>query len=375
VNPYFDARRSHHTPEGFRNNYLPNPAYKRPEVGFVNGWIGRLRNWTRGKESFAPRRALDPVAPDLALLHSHPTTPALTWIGHNTFLLQTGSGLNILTDPVFEDRASPLPFVGPRRHQPPGVAMKDLPHIDAVMISHGHYDHLSRSSMQALYHQKGGAPVIFAPLGVDRWLAENVTGGDVSKIVRLDWWDSAQIGDAKVTLLPVQHWSARTPWDRNTMLWGAFALERENGFRFFYSGDLGYSKDIADIAKRFDRFDLGIIGVGAYEPIWYRNSHASPEEAVQIHRELRIGKTIAGHWGTFPMGNERLDEAIDDLATAKKQQGIPEEAFDTMRHGQTLKWEPDSALTGTGEGGRRTRPATGPDPFIHADRQNTAERF
>lgn len=339
VNPYFDSSKSHHTAEGFRNNYPPNPAYKRPEIGFIEGWVSRLRNWTSGAEQFAPRRSLDPVKPDLALLHSHPDKPVLTWIGHNTFLLQTGSGLNILMDPVFEDRASPLSFAGPKRHQAPGVALANLPHIHAVLISHNHYDHLSKASMRALYRQSGGAPVIFAPLGIDLWLAEHVTNGDIEKIVRLDWWDSATIGDARVTLLPVQHWSSRTPWDRNTTLWGGFALERANGFRFFYSGDLGYSKDIAEIAKRFDSFDLGVIGVGAYEPLWYRNSHASPEEAVRIHRELNIGKTIAGHWGTFPMGKERLDQVIDDLVIARTQQGISEEAFQVMRHGQSLRWE------------------------------------
>ncbi len=336
TNPYFDPSRPHHTPQGFVNNYPPDPAYKRPEQGFLAAWAARLRNWTRDASARAPLRPLQPVPPDLGFIHANRDEPSVTWIGHATLLIQTGSGLNILTDPVFEDRASPVPFAGPKRHQRPGLALDELPHIDAVLLSHAHYDHLSLASMRALYRQKGGAPRIFAPLGVDRWLLRHVTDGDASRITRMDWWEQARIGDLEVHLLPVQHWSARTPWDRNEMLWGAFALVRD-GFSFFYSGDLGYSKDIADIAARFKRFDLAAIGVGAYEPVWYRNSHVSPAEAVRIHRELGVGRSIGIHWGTFPMGEERLDQPVDDLAAARKAQDVDDADFVLLRHGETLR--------------------------------------
>lgn len=336
VNPYYDAGRRHHTPHGFQNNYPPNPAYKRPETGFIEGWIARLKNWTAGSESRAPLSPILPVQPDLAFIQQNPTEPALTWIGHATFLLQTGSGVNILTDPVFEDRASPLSFVGPKRHQPPGVAMDELPHIDAILISHSHYDHLSVASLRALYRQAGGAPMLYAPLGVDLWLEKHITGGDRSRIVKLDWWDKAMFCGLELHLLPVFHWSSRTPWDRNETLWGAYAVRRP-GFSFFFSGDLGYSRDVRDIAARFDGFDLAAIGIGAYQPVWYRNSHVSPDEAVTIHRELRIKRSVGMHWGTFPMGQERLDQAPKDLALARQAQGVPEEAFFVMRHGETYR--------------------------------------
>lgn len=335
VNPHFDPSKSHHRPDGFANNYPPNPAYKRPEVGFFEGWISRIRNWTVEEETAPPKHPIDPVKPDLAYLHRTNTTPSLTWIGHATFLLQTGSGLNILTDPLFDDRASPVSFAGPKRYQPPGVALKDLPHIDAVLISHGHYDHLSVDSLRALYRQAGGPPKFFAPLGIDLWLARHVTNGDTVPIVKLDWWDKATIGDTTVNFLPVQHWSARTPFDRNRMLWGAFALQRD-GFSFFFSGDLGYSKDIADIAARFDGFDLAAIGIGAYMPEWYRNSHITPEQGVQIHRELKIRKSVAMHILTLPMGKEPIDQPVEDLAAARKQQNVPDSDFIVMRHGQTI---------------------------------------
>jgi L-ascorbate metabolism protein UlaG (beta-lactamase superfamily) len=336
INQHYDSSKPHHTPEGFRNNYPPNPAYKRPETGAVSGWISRIANWTKEKPSTEPSRPLLPVKPDLQFIHANKETPAITWIGHATFLLQTGNGLNILTDPVFAERASPLSFAGPKRHQPPGLAFAELPRIDAILLSHSHYDHLSIETLRALYAQKGGPPVLYAPLGVDLWLQENITGGDASHIVKMDWWDRASIKGTEIHFLPVQHWSSRTPWDRNATLWGAYAVIQP-GFSFFFSGDLGYSQDIKDIAARFNGFDLAAIGMGAYNPLWYRNSHVSPEEAVQIHKDLGIKRSIGMHWGTFAMGEERLDQPVDDLALARKKLGVKEEEFFVLKHGETFR--------------------------------------
>jgi len=336
VNPYYDAAKPHHRPEGFANNYSSNPAYARPPQGFFAGWAARIQNWTDDGSARLPLAPISTVEPDLAFIHANKTEPALTWIGHATFLYQSGTGVNILTDPVFEDRASPLSFAGPKRHQAPGVAMKDLPRIDAVLISHSHYDHLSIDSLRALYRQAGGPPTFYVPLGIDLWLQQNVTGGEKEHIVRLDWWDKAAFRGLDLHLLPVHHWSARGLWDRNETLWGAWAVTRP-GFNFFFSGDLGYSKDIGDIAARFDGFDLAAIGIGAYQPIWYRNSHVSPDEAVRIHRELRVRHSIGMHWGTFPMGQERIDQAPRDLALARKAQGVADDAFFVLRHGETFR--------------------------------------
>lgn len=342
-NPYYDAGKPHHRPQGFANNYPPNPAYQRPQVGFVEGWAGRLKNWTSDGSERAPLAPVPTVRPDLDYLHRNRSEPALTWIGHATFLLQTGNGLNILTDPVFDERASPLPFAGPKRLQAPGLALNELPHIDAILISHSHYDHLSRDSLRALYRQKGGAPMLYAPLGIDLWLAENITGGDRSRIVRLDWWDKASLRGLELQLLPVHHWSARGLYDRNQTLWGAWAVTRP-GFSFFFSGDLGYSKDIGDIAARFEGgFDLAAIGIGAYQPVWYRNSHVSPDEAVRMHRELRVRRSVGMHWGTFPMGQERIDQAPRDLATARRAQGVADEDFRVLAIGETYRVPPRAA--------------------------------
>jgi L-ascorbate metabolism protein UlaG (beta-lactamase superfamily) len=335
-NPYYDAAKSHHRVEGFANNYPSNPAYQRPPRGFFAGWVARIKNWTETEDVRAPLAPIAPVAPDLAFIHANRSEPALTWIGHATFLFQSGTGVNILTDPVFDERASPLPFAGPRRHQAPGVALADLPRIDVILLSHSHYDHLSKASLRALYRQPGGPPLLVAPLGVDVWLEKNVTGGDRSRIVKLDWWEKTVYRGLELHLLPVHHWSARSLWDRNATLWGGFAVTRP-GFAFFFSGDLGYSKDIGDIAARFGGFDLAAIGIGAYQPLWYRNSHVSPDEAVRIHRELRVKRSVGMHWGTYPMGQERLDQAPRDLALARAAQGVADDAFFVMQHGQTYK--------------------------------------
>ncbi|WP_151637799.1 MBL fold metallo-hydrolase [Noviherbaspirillum aerium] len=335
INPHYDPAKPHHTVEGFKNNYPPNPAYQRPATGFIEGWVARIKNWTSPSNARDPAAPIVGVTPDLNFVHSNRSEPALTWIGHATFLYQTGTGLNVLTDPVFDERASPIGFAGPKRHQPPGVALSALPHIDVVMISHSHYDHLSVDSLRALYRQKGGPPMMLAPLGVDLWLEKYITGGDRSRIVKMDWWDKTSVRGMEVHFLPVHHWSSRTPWDRDESLWGAFAIKTPKA-SFFFSGDLGYSKDIGDIAARFDGFDLAAIGIGAYQPIWYRNSHVSPDEAVRIHRELKIRRSIGMHWGTFPMGQERLDQAPVDLAQARRDQDIAEDEFFVLRHGETF---------------------------------------
>jgi L-ascorbate metabolism protein UlaG (beta-lactamase superfamily) len=327
-NPYFDPSKPHHTRVGFRNNHPP--AAPSAEE------LARLREGAPPLRGSPPLRFdLSPVRPDLAFLHGNRELPSVTWIGHSTVLMQVG-GRNILTDPIFSARASPIPFMGPRRRQPPGVALRDLPHIDLVVISHNHYDHLDRGSVRALARQRGGPPSFAVPLGIERWFARNVRRIGPGRLTALDWWESADLDGIRVTLAPVHHWSARTPWDHNQDLWGGWCVERE-GFRFFFSGDIAYSADAAEIGRRLGPFDLAAIAVGHYEPRWFmRGRHVNPDEAVRVHRDIRSRRSVGIHFGTFEgLTAGSLDQPLFDLAEARRAHGVSEEEFFTLRHGET----------------------------------------
>ena len=171
--------------------------------------------------------------------------PAVTWIGHASTLVQVG-GANVLTDPIFSERASPLSFAGPKRALAPGIALADLPHIDAVLVSHNHYDHLDAPSVKALAAQAGGSPLFIVPLGLKAWLAD----AGIANAVELDWWQSTRVGALEIVLTPVQHWSGRSLTDRMKTLWGGYAIFAPD-FQVFFAGDTAYSKDFADIHARF----------------------------------------------------------------------------------------------------------------------------
>ena len=329
VNPYFDASRSHHRPDGFANNYGP-PGGKP---------LGDLLKWYFDRSSNglpkAPSTHVDGydfpmVRPDLDFLRSNRDQVSVTWVGHATLLVQLG-GLNVLTDPHFSERAFMVQFAGPRRMGPLPVRLEELPRIDLVLISHNHYDHLDVETVRALEAQPGGAPLFAAPLGVDLWLREQ----GVTRVERFDWWDSKRLAGLQVHFVPSQHWSSRTPWDRNATLWGGWVLETGD-FSFYFAGDTGYSKDFRDIGERFGGFDLAAIPVGAYLPRWFmKEQHVNPEEAVLIHRDVGARRSIGIHWGTFELTDEPLDEPIGELPLARKKHGVPDSDFVLFRHGET----------------------------------------
>jgi N-acyl-phosphatidylethanolamine-hydrolysing phospholipase D len=241
VNENYNPTKKHHRPDGFQNNYTS--ATDKSSQDFLR-W-----QWERSRAGLPkPPQQLTPVvAPDLKFVSANngqAQEPAITWIGHSTMLVQMG-GLNILTDPVFSDRASPVQFAGPKRYQAPGMALKDLPRIDAVLISHNHYDHLDVASVKALNEQAGGPPQFIAPLGVKKWFSAL----GITNVQQLDWWDSVPLkaasGEVEIHFTPVQHWSARGLGDRRATLWGGYALFASD-FHLYFSGDTGYSKDFLD---------------------------------------------------------------------------------------------------------------------------------
>ena len=356
ANPYFNPAKSHHTPEGFKNN---------GSDGVVRPFSDLLRwQWEAFRNDLppAPKTPTPVQAPDLTLINANSRAgaamqPMVTWIGHATALVQA-SGLNVLTDPIFSERAFPVQIAGPKRFQPPGVALADLPPIDVVIVSHNHYDHLDRLSVIALNQRADGSTMFLVPLGNKRWM-ENI---GITNVIELDWWDSVTLtrnkdgkparaapGQAGVDfyLTPVQHWSARGMGDRSTTLWGGWSVFGPD-FHWYFGGDNGYSRDFVETYKKFPHrrlpadgaklFDLALIPVGAYEPRWFmKEQHVNPMETVQTHKDLGAVQSIGIHWGTFNLTDEALDQPPIDLIAARKAMGVAEADFFLLKIGETRK--------------------------------------
>ncbi len=332
VNPYFDATKPHHRPDGFNNNYLDN---FRPDQPSFSAWQWqRLRNPPPASQ---PQRV--PVAvPNLAALKAPSADVSVTWLGHATALWRI-NGLTLITDRHLTERASPVSFAGPKREVAMPIGLAELPRIDVVMISHNHYDHLDAPTVRALNAQVGGPPLFVVPLGIDRWLQ----GEGITRVQRMDWWDRIQVpaagGAVTVNLVPVQHWSSRTPWDRNASLWGGFVVQAEVAgapYSMFFAGDTGYSKDFADIGARFGGFDFSQIPVGCYLPRWFmKNQHVNEDEAMLIHRDVKSRFSMGVHWGTFRLCDDPIESALDELPRARVRNGVADDTFVLFAIGET----------------------------------------
>jgi len=339
-----DAAPPHHTARGFRNTSIA--GIDKP-LSHLLRW--RNQAWREGLPP--PPQAPTPlVLPELARLRANgeaarqgvaiaaAAVPSATWIGHATVLVQSG-GLNVLTDPIFSERASPVQFIGPKRAQPPGIALADLPPVDVVLVSHNHYDHLDRLSVWQLNERGQGRTLFLVPLGNRRWMEEL----GIANVVELDWWQVHRHRGVAFQLVPVQHWSARGLHDRNRTLWGGWAV-RAPDLHWYFSGDAGYSRDFRDTRERTGPFDLALLAIGAYEPRWFmREQHMNPDEAVQAHRDLGARQSIGIHWGTFALTNEALDQPPRDLALARQAAGLAESEFSVLAIGQTRWLAPRAA--------------------------------
>jgi L-ascorbate metabolism protein UlaG (beta-lactamase superfamily) len=325
---YFDAAIPHRaSPEGFRNNY-PHPPRG---VGFWRWKWDQLVNDLPEKPEGGYRFQTvegDPGSGE----------PSVTWVGHATVLLHVG-GRYVITDPQFSERASPVSFAGPKRVVPAAPSIDKLPHIDAVLISHNHYDHLDLDSVAKLAAQAGGPPHFFVPLGLKDWFARR----GIDNVVELDWWQNVDYEGLELTFVPVQHWSKRTLMDENLSLWGGWVVRTTPGsdsiraFSFFFAGDTGYSMDFSDIGKRFGGFDLAAIPIGAYAPRWFMQvQHLDPAEAVRVHRDVRARQSVGIHWGTFyGLTDENMYDPPKVLAAERAKAGLAEEDFFVMKHGET----------------------------------------
>ena len=268
-----------------------------------------------------------------------------TWVGHSTVLLQLGD-VNVLTDPMWGDRASPFSWAGPRRHVPPAFPLAALPPVDVVLMSHDHYDHLDADTVRTLATAHPDARWV-APLGVGaRLLAMGV-----QQVVELDWGEETNAAGLQITCTPAQHFSGRSLVDRDTTLWCGFAV-RAAGVCVFYAGDTGYHPAFTDIAKRYGPFDLALLPIGAYAPRWFMQPvHMDADEAVASAADLMRpypGHRMAMlpvHWGTFRLTDEPMEEPPKRAADAWAARGLPTDDFWLLRHGETKFRDPDAAVS------------------------------
>lgn len=332
---------------GFRNPPTWGSYIDRGPLDFFSLALPQWRWGTRGYPLPTSNR------PEAVAARVAPTSPLqATWVGHVTFLLQLG-GLNILTDPVFSEYASPVQGLGIGRRYtpvPPTCTLAALPPIDVVLISHSHYDHLDRGSVGALVQgaaRGGGHLAWVVPLGLETELVS--MGVPREAIHVLDWWESVtllggrQQQKATITCTPAQHQSARGLFDRNTTLWGGFVVQA-GGRSVYFSGDTGYrSSDacppcpaFASIGAAFGSLDLALLPIGAYSPeSFMRSFHCTPEEAVDMFADVRAKAALGMHWGTFLLTDEPIEEPKARLAAAAQAKGLPPDAFRTLLAGQT----------------------------------------
>jgi L-ascorbate metabolism protein UlaG (beta-lactamase superfamily) len=285
-----------------------------------------------------PRLLLTPRTPWPAEVPVEPRRPPslgpdeviVTFVGHATFLIQTGAP-SILIDPVYNRRASPVSFAGPRRVRAPGVRFDDLPTISLVLLSHNHYDHCDLGTLQLL-DQRFHAPVV-TPLGNGRLLRS----AGIGRIEEIDWWGTASTAPLPITLTPAQHFSARNMFDRNRALWGGFLIEISDR-RILFAGDTGYGPHFPEIAARLSPIDLALLPIGAYEPRWFmKDIHMNPAEAVQAHLDVGARRSIAMHFGTFQLTPEGIDDPPRELANALRGRAVPADRFRTLEVGESLR--------------------------------------
>jgi N-acyl-phosphatidylethanolamine-hydrolysing phospholipase D len=331
---------------------VSTPSHHQPGGGFRNPWPNAapadakdILRWTAERRR-NPRVPTPPpghfprATPSFSSPRAAPDRLTATWVGHSTVLLQIG-GLNVLTDPMWSKRASPLWFMGPKRFTLPGVDFDALPPIDVVLQSHNHYDHLDSRTVRRVARRFPDAQWL-APLG----LARKLRKWGVRRVEERDWWQTAEVrnGTTQATIgcAPAQHFSARGLRDRNRTLWCGWTIEA-GGRRVYFAGDTGLHPEFAAIAERYGPFDLVLLPVGAYEPQWFmRRVHMNPEDALEAYRELRgpyadvPAPTMMGiHWGTFRLTDEPADEPPERMRRLWRAAGLSDDSLWTLRHGET----------------------------------------
>ena len=326
---------------------MPAPAYQGPVSDHCDG--RRFFNQDPIKHSFGQFLKWVFMRRPPPWHHRTETVPALpppqhvptgglrvTFVNHATVLIQM-DGLNVLTDPTWSEDCSPLSQfgLGPWRRRPPGLGLDELPPIDAVIISHNHYDHMNLDTLKRLAAEHG--PRLFVGLGNGGFLAAH----DLADAVELDWWQSASLNeDVRLTSVPARHFSGRGLFDRCRTLWSGFVMEGPAGVVYF-AGDTGFGGHFRQIRDRFGPPRLAVLPIGAFQPRWFMGQvHLSPEEALEAHRILGAGTSMAIHFGTFPLGDDGQDEPVERLHRALEAAGQAQDVFWVLDHGENREVPP-----------------------------------
>ncbi|RKQ95789.1 L-ascorbate metabolism protein UlaG (beta-lactamase superfamily) [Kushneria sinocarnis] len=329
VSDHFDGERFHNVPP------LPPRA------------PGAFRQWREERRQRPAWQWRDLAVGPTPPARSAPDELRVTLVNHATFLIQSG-GLNVLTDPVWSKRVSPLSFAGPARFHPPGLTLEQLPPLDVIFVSHSHYDHCDLRSLRQLAHRHPQT-LLVTGLGNETLMREL---GFVN-VVALDWWQTHTLaGSARLTFTPAQHWSARTRHDARRTLWGGLWLETRGAGALYFAGDSGFSAPLfTNLAERLGTPRCALLPIGAFRPEWFMAPvHMGPREAVEVHRLLGCEVSIACHFGCFALADEGQEEAQQTLAEARAKAGMAAAAFRVPCPGQPIVVEPP-AVIGAGHDG------------------------
>ncbi|WP_392559603.1 MBL fold metallo-hydrolase [Orbus mooreae] len=290
-NKYYDKTKKHHTIKGFCNSEPTSIGYR------------DLLRWKRERKIIPPQGGYQQFKANWYQKANFAVEgDAIWWLGHATALIKI-KHKTILTDPVFSERVSPVSFTGPKRRTPCACSIDELPHIDIIVISHNHYDHLDHASIRQLI-KRFPSVTILVPLG----LKAKLLHWGAQQVFELDWWQDITIDEVVLSAVPAKHWSRRTISDTNRTLWCGWIIEY-NQRCIYFVGDTGYSSEFSEIKVNFPHIDIALIPIGSYAPRWFMaNQHIDPQQALQLFHDVGCKRAIAIHWGAFELADDPLDE-------------------------------------------------------------------
>lgn len=323
--------KAHHTRYGFKN---PFKSFEERGTKDIFKWM--IWDKLTEEDDRIPADSLnfEYVVPQIDALNQNDSLLSVSWVGHSTLFIQI-DGLNILTDPIWSERASPVSFAGPKRYTKPAIELDALPDIDIVIISHDHYDHLDKPTLKKI----GNKAFFLVPLGIGEILEDL----DITRYQEFDWWEDISYNGVRFTCTPTQHFSGRTLFDKNTTLWASWVMEGKDK-KVYFAGDTGYFRGFKDIAKRFGPMDIAAVPIGAYKPRWFMSPvHMDPIQAVDAFQDLEATYFVPIHWSTFNLADEPFKEPGKLLLKEVEKRNLNPDSFKVLKLGETF-WFQQNAM-------------------------------